>query len=147
MVDQAKSVNGDASPLHSLLNRSRAFMGTVMDLAALQSELAAEDAAIAQSHLKKTAVIGVVSVVCILAAIPIAAAAMVDLLMIYAQWPLWVACLVVAGALTVLAIIFGWLAWKSATKAAGAFATTKREAHANLVWFRQVLSHNDNSNT
>jgi uncharacterized membrane protein len=146
MVDQTNAVNGDASPISALLNRSRAFVGTVMDLASLQSELAAEDAAIAQSHLKKTAAIGVVSVVCILAAIPIAAAAMVDLLMVYAQWHLWVACLVVAGALSALAIIFGWLAWKSATKAAGAFATTKREAQANLVWLRQSLSHNDDSN-
>jgi hypothetical protein len=143
MVDQANSVNGDASPLHALLDRSRAFVGTVMDLAALQSELAAEDAAIAQSHLKRTAIIAVVSAVCILAAIPIAAAAMVDLLMIYAQWPLWAACLTVAGTLSLLAIIFGWLAWRSATKAAGAFATTKREAQANLAWLRQAFSHND----
>lgn len=146
MVDQANSVNGDTSPIHALLDRSRAFVGTVMDLATLQSELAAEDAVVAQTHLKKTAVVAVISAVCILAAIPIAAAALVDLLMVYAQWPLWLACLVVAGVLSILAIIFGWLAWKNATKAAGAFATTKREAQANLVWFRQVLSHNDHSN-
>lgn len=143
MVDQESTLNGSAGPLHALLDRSRAFVATIMDLASLQGELVVEDAHQAQSHLKQALVIGVLSAVCALAAVPLFAAAAVDALKTYAHWPLWVACLSVATLLSILAIALMALAWKRATRAAESFATTRREAKANFLWLRETVSKED----
>jgi hypothetical protein len=140
MADQESSLNGTAGPLHTLLDRSRAFVATIMDLASLQGELVVEDAHQAQVHLKQALAMGVVGAICALAAVPLFAAALVDALRTFADWSLWSSCLAVAALLTVLAVVFVGVAWKRATRAAESFATTRREAKANFLWLRETMS-------
>lgn len=141
MDHQTTTVNGSSGPLHALLDRSRSFIATLMDLLSLQGELVAVDAHNAQTHLKQAIAIGVMSSICALAAVPLLAAASVDALRTYANWPLWGACLAVAAVLGLLAILLVMVAWQRATRAIESFTTSRREAKANFQWLREAVAH------
>jgi hypothetical protein len=140
MVDQAKPLNEPVGPVHMLVDRVTHFAGTAMELAMLQGELAIEDA----RRAKKQAVYATFMVVgagaLMISALPILGAAFVDILRIFAGWPVWLSAIAVAVAFLVIALGLFWIAWMKIRHATSAFDTSRREASTNLIWLRESIS-------
>jgi uncharacterized membrane protein YqjE len=140
MVDQAKPLEEPTGPVHKLVDRISYFAGTAMELAMLQGELALEDARRAKKKAIYATFMIVAAAALMIAALPILGAALVDILRIFAGWPVWVSALVVAVTFLVLAGGLFWVAWAKLRSATGAFETSRREATTNLEWLRDSIA-------
>ncbi len=139
MVNQAEAVNIGEGPVHGLVDRLSHFASTAMELAMLQGELVVDDARRARKRATYAAFMVVAAGAFMISALPILGGALVAVLVLFANWPVWVAAFAVSIAFLGFALLLLWAAWSKIKGAAGAFDATRHEASANLNWLRQSL--------
>lgn len=140
MVDQAKPLEEPTGPVHMLIDRITHFASTAMELAMLQGELAVEDAKRAKKKVIYATFMIVVAGALMISALPLLGGAFVDILRIFAGWPVWVSALTVAIVFLLIAAALFWVAWAKLRGATSAFDTSRREASTNLDWLRDSIS-------
>lgn len=139
MVYQAEAVNAGEGPVHGLVDRLSHFASTAMELAMLQGELVVDDARRARKRATYAAFMIVAAGALMISSLPILGGALVAVLVLFANWPVWVAALAVSLAFLGFALLLLWAAWTKIKGAASAFDATRQEASANLNWLRQSL--------
>lgn len=144
MVNQADTVKGCEGPVHGLVDRLAHFASTAMELAMLQGELAVDDALRARKRATYAAFMVVAAATLMLSALPILGGALVAVLVMFAQWPVWIAALTVAGVFLGIAVLLFWAAWVKLRGAVSAFDASRREAVTNLHWLRESLASSRN---
>lgn len=140
MVNQAEAVNVGEGPLHGLVDRLSHFASTAMELAMLQGELAVDDARRARKRATYAAFMVVAAGALMISSLPILGGAFVAVLVLFANWPVWIAAFAVSVAFLTLAGLLLCVAWTKIKGAASAFDATRHEASANLNWLRQSLT-------
>ncbi len=144
MVNQAKPLDEPTGPVHMLVDRITSFAGTAMELAMLQGELAIEDARRAKRQAMFAGFMVVAAGALMISALPILGGAFVDILRLFAGWPVWASALTVAVVFLLIAAGLFWIAWLKIRKATSAFDTSRREASTNLDWLRQSITGGKN---
>jgi len=135
---QATPVRPQTSPIQGVTDRLRMFVVTAMDLINLQSQLVVEDSKDAQRYIKAAGIALLIAIVMLVTALPMLGFGVVEWL-VENGWQRSIASLIFGATLTAIAAALMLFAWKSSNRATHSFASSRREAIANLAWIRDSI--------
>lgn len=127
-------------PIQGVTEGASSILNDAFDLAELQSRLLLADTKECLLKAKLAALGLVVTLGILIAALPVVANGLAQLLAWVADWPLWACQLGVGVAFTAIGLGIGFWCIKRLRTSITAFESTRLEAAENIRWLRSALS-------
>ncbi len=141
MANQTSRLKEDrhVGPIQAVTRSASSVLGDALDLIELQSRLLKVDASQCVGRIKVPLVATIVALGILISSLPVVALGLASLLAWLTEWPGWICQLIVGIGFVVLGLGLAFWSMQRMRRALAVFATSSREASANIRWLRQTL--------